>query len=74
MGRFSPRRRGGARAPEQCSPNTPSLVQFVTPAALTPGQWTVKVPTSFMKGSPEFTADVREGVYEKPITISAIPL
>jgi len=44
------------------------------PAALTPGQWTVKAATQFMKGSSEFTADVREGVYENPVTVPAIPL
>ncbi|GAB6393356.1 MAG: DUF4469 domain-containing protein [Treponematales bacterium] len=68
---------GGAAVrvpPEKCSPNTPSLVQFVTPAALTPGQWTVKVATRFLSGGSKFAAEVREGVYEKPITISAIPL
>jgi hypothetical protein len=48
-------------------------VQFVTPAALTPGQWTVKVATQYMKGG-DFAAEVREGVYEKPVTVSAVPI
>jgi hypothetical protein len=60
--------------PEKCSPNTPSLVQFVTPAALTPGQWTVKVATRMTRRLNEFTAEVREGVYENPVTISAVPV
>jgi hypothetical protein len=43
-------------------PHTPSLVRFVTPAALTPGQWTVKAAARFLSGGSKFAAEVREGV------------
>ncbi|GAB6392955.1 MAG: hypothetical protein MdMp014T_2328 [Treponematales bacterium] len=65
------RRRG---RPGGMLPHTPSLVRFVTPAALTPGQWTVKAAARMTHRTNEFTAEVREGVYENPVTISAVPL
>jgi hypothetical protein len=57
----------------KCKPNTASLVQFVAPPTLTPGQWTVKLATQITGKKGVYTQEVREDIYTKPITVEAPP-
>jgi len=38
---------------------------------LTPGQWTVKIATQMTKSKDKFSVEVREDVYENPMTVQA---
>jgi hypothetical protein len=52
------------------SPNTAGHVQFALPAAVTPGEWTVRLATQTSgtnKG--RFTKDVRSCSYPKPVQV-----
>jgi hypothetical protein len=53
----------------KCKPNTASLVQFVAPSTLTPGQWTVRLATQTTGKKGVYTQEVREDAYAKPITV-----
>jgi hypothetical protein len=53
----------------QLSPNTPMKLQFVLPAAVTAGEWRVKVATQSVTKSRTFTKDVREYEYPNIITV-----
>jgi hypothetical protein len=57
----------------KCKPNTASLVQFVAPATLTPGQWTVRLATQTTGRKSLYTQEVREDTYAKPITVDLPP-
>lgn len=50
------------------SPNTPKKLQFVLPAGITEGQWTVKVTTQFSNGSYQ-TKEARTFELQRPIYI-----
>jgi hypothetical protein len=52
------------------SPNSMSRLQFVLPAAVTPGQWRVKVATQATSSTHVFTKDVR--VYEYPAVVTVL--
>jgi hypothetical protein len=56
-----------------CKPNEPSLVRFVVPAAVTAGQYRVSLATRWSQGHGKFTDEVRTGVYERVVTVSAPP-
>ena len=53
------------------SPNTPSSVQFVLPAAVTAGEWMVKLATQATGHKEVFTKEVREGFYPVPVLVKA---
>jgi hypothetical protein len=53
----------------QLSPNTPTKLQFVLPAGVTPGEWKVKVATQSTANSSVFTKDIREYEYPNVITV-----
>jgi hypothetical protein len=44
-------------------------VQFVLPAAVTAGEWMVKLATQATKNKEVFTKEVRESVYPYPVTV-----
>jgi hypothetical protein len=53
----------------QLSPNTPTKLQFVLPAGVTPGEWKVKVATQSTRNAGRFTKDVREYEYPNIVTV-----
>jgi hypothetical protein len=53
----------------KCKPNTASLVQFIAPSTLTPGQWTVRLATQTTGRKGVYTQEIREDEYAKPITV-----
>lgn len=56
----------------QISPNTPKKLQFVLPAGVTEGEWTVKVTTQYSGGS-QFTKTPRTFTLGRPIYIGTPP-
>ena len=54
------------------SPNTPKKLQFVLPAGITEGQWTVKVTTQYSNGSYQ-TKETRTFELQRPIYIGVVP-
>ena len=65
---------GGARvhiSAGKFSPNTPSSVQFVLPAAVTAGEWMVKLATQATKNKDVFAKEVRASVYATPVLVKA---
>ena len=56
----------------QISPNTPKKLQFVLPAGVTEGEWTVEVTTQFATGG-HTTKTPRTFKLERPITIGSLP-
>jgi len=58
------------RVPEEhLSPNTPSRLQFVLPAAVTPGEWYVAVASQFAGSNKKFTANVRRNEFFDPVVV-----
>lgn len=55
--------------PNDISPNTPSKLQFILPAGVTDGEWTVKITTQYTSGG--LTKTPRTFEMEQPITIGA---
>ncbi|KAA6301197.1 MAG: hypothetical protein EZS26_002651 [Candidatus Ordinivivax streblomastigis] len=55
--------------PVQLSPNQPTRLQFVLPAAVTAGQWSVSVGSQATGASGVFTKDVRWNEYPNPIHV-----
>ena len=55
----------------QISPNTPKKLQFVLPAGVTEGEWTVEVTTQFATGG--HTTKTRAPLNWRPITIGSLP-
>ena len=53
----------------QLYPNTPSKLQFVLPAAVTAGEWTVAVATQSGSKNGVFSETVRRGEYPQTITV-----
>lgn len=56
----------------QISPNTPKKLQFVLPAGVTEGEWTVEVTTQY-SGSNRLTKNPRSFTLERPILIGSLP-
>jgi len=54
-----------------CKPNEPSTVRFVVPAAVTAGQYHVSLASRWAGRKDKFTAEVRTGVHERVVTVSA---
>jgi hypothetical protein len=54
-----------------CKPNEPSLVRFVVPASVTPGQYRVSLASRWAGRKDKFTAELRTGVHERVVTVSA---
>lgn len=54
------------------SPNTPKKLQFVLPAGVTEGAWTVKVTTQY-SGSQFFTKEPRTFTLSRPIYVGIAP-
>ena len=54
---------------EQLSPNTPGKLQFVLPAAVTPGEWNVAVATQNTGTADKYTKEVRRNEYPNIITV-----
>jgi hypothetical protein len=46
-------------------------VQFVLPAAVTAGEWMVKLATQATKNKEVFAKEVRESVYPTPVLVKA---
>jgi hypothetical protein len=55
--------------PVQLSPNQPTRLQFVLPAAVTAGQWSVSVGSQATTSASVFTKDVRWNEYPNPIHV-----
>lgn len=55
----------------QISPNTPKKLQFVLPAGVTEGEWTVEVTTQYSSG--RLTKSPRTFKLERPILIGSLP-
>ena len=55
--------------PNDISPNTPTKLQFILPAGVTDGEWTVKITTQYASGG--ITKTPRTFQMEQPITIGA---
>ena len=53
----------------QLSPNTPGKLQFVLPAAVTPGEWTVAVASRSTGATGKYTKEVRRNEYPGIITV-----
>jgi hypothetical protein len=52
------------------SPNTAGQVQFVLPAAVSPGEWTVRLATQTAGGRKDvFTKTVRSYTYATPVQV-----
>jgi hypothetical protein len=52
------------------SPNTASRVQFVLPAGVTAGEWTVRLATQTSSGNKaHIIKDVRSSTYETPVQV-----
>lgn len=56
--------------PEDISPNTASKLQFILPAGVTDGEWTVKITTQYTSGN-KLTKEPRSFVLPRPVTIGA---
>ena len=54
---------------EELSPNTPTKLQFVLPAAVTPGEWTVAVATQGTSTTTKQLEHVRRNEYTHIITV-----
>lgn len=57
--------------PARISPNTPKMLQFVLPAGITEGQWTVKVTTQYSSG--KLTKEPRSFTLARAINIGIAP-
>lgn len=53
------------------NPNTPKRLQFILPAGLTEGEWTVKVTTQYASGS-KATKEPRSFVLARPVVIGEV--
>jgi hypothetical protein len=66
---------GGGSATEvhiparKCSPNTPSMVQFVLPPEVTRGVWTVRLATQTSGAKGRFVKEVRSFTYASPVAV-----
>ena len=56
-------------APDMMSPNMPSKLQFVLPAAVVPGEWKVAVTTQGVSDSARHTVNVRSYEYPNIVTV-----
>jgi hypothetical protein len=54
-----------------CKPNEPSVVRFVVPASLAAGQYRVSLASQWGGRKDKFTTEVRTGVYDHIVTVSA---
>ena len=54
---------------EELSPNMPTKLQFVLPATVTPGEWTVAVVTQTAGNSSVFAKNVRRNDYQNIVTV-----
>ncbi|MDR3276721.1 MAG: DUF4469 domain-containing protein, partial [Treponema sp.] len=51
------------------SPNTPGQVQFALPAAVTPGEWTVRLATQTTGRKGQFVKEARSFTYATPVQV-----